>query len=202
MALNASQSDSDVSPQFLVPVPILTAIALGLVGLRIRTRLARTRKLKLDDWLIIIGTVWLSWRRLRSVVTKTSKVLSLVNFIFASVAFAYGWGHPFAKVAPSDFSTSRKAQFGYATVWMATLCFVRLSIAASLFRFGQEKLWRGTLYAIMTLQTLISMSFIIMQFVQCTPVASFWQNVPGVKCWPLKPMLIYGWIIAGVCVGF
>ena len=42
---------------YLIPVTLLGAIALVLVILRIYTRVARTRRLHLDDWLIIVGEV-------------------------------------------------------------------------------------------------------------------------------------------------
>jgi hypothetical protein len=136
-----------------------------------------------DDWFIVVAMV-----------------LSLINFAFACAAFSYGWGHPISTVTPENRRASLIGQFGYVTVWMVTLCFVRLSIAASLLRFNKELLWRGILYGLMTLQVLISTGFVIMQFVQCKPVSAFWENIPSVKCWPVKPMLIYGWIIAGVYV--
>jgi hypothetical protein len=91
-----------------------------------------------------------------------------------------------------------RLQFASGTVWVVTLCFVRLSIAASLLRFGNELLWRGVLYGLMTFQVLISSGYIVMQFAACTPITSNWENVPNVKCWPVKPIIIYGWIIGGM----
>lgn len=42
---------------YLIPVPIFAAIGLVLVVLRVYTRLTRTKKLYLDDWLIIVAEV-------------------------------------------------------------------------------------------------------------------------------------------------
>jgi len=50
--------DSNVSPIFLIPVPILTVIAVGLVGLRIWMGATRKRKIYFDDYLVVAATVW------------------------------------------------------------------------------------------------------------------------------------------------
>jgi hypothetical protein len=60
MDLDSSVPDSDVSTKFLVPVPILTAIALVLVVLRIRTRVKRTRQMYVDDWFVLTAMVRLA----------------------------------------------------------------------------------------------------------------------------------------------
>jgi hypothetical protein len=47
----------DTSLKYLIPVPILTVIALALCIVRIWTRVKRTRKLYADDWLIVVAEV-------------------------------------------------------------------------------------------------------------------------------------------------
>lgn len=53
----APNPSSNISNQYIIPVSILLAIALVIFVLRIWTRLTRTRKLYLDDWLIILAEV-------------------------------------------------------------------------------------------------------------------------------------------------
>jgi hypothetical protein len=48
---------SNTSLKYLIPVPILTVIALALCVARIWTRVKRTRKLYADDWLIVVAEV-------------------------------------------------------------------------------------------------------------------------------------------------
>jgi len=101
-------------------------------------------------------------------------------------------------VAPANRVATLRMQFGFGTVWVVTLCLVRLSIAAQLLRFGQDYLWRGILYGIATLQIIISTGYVIIQFIACQPLSGLWENVPGTKCWPVKPILILGWVVAGM----
>lgn len=113
-------------------------------------------------------------------------------------AVAYGWGRQYLTLDPADVVTTLKLQFALQTTWIFTLCFVRLSVACSLLRFGTDKLWRWTLYILMGLQVLISSSYVVIQFGQCRPVASNWEHVPDVKCWDVNAIVDYGWAIAGM----
>jgi hypothetical protein len=171
-----------IALQYLIPVPILMVISSALCVVRIWTRF-RARKMHLDDYLIIIA-----------------EVLALTNFGLSCSSFARGWGHPSSSFTLAEKTAILKVRFAASAIWIPTLCFVRLSIASSLLRFGHEKLWRGVLYALMTLQTLISTAYFIMQFTQCQPVSINWQNVPGAKCWPMKPLKTYAWIVSGIFV--
>lgn len=189
---------SNNSPTYLIPVSILGFIALVLVVLRIYTRLTRTRQLYIDDWLIIVAEVCCPIANRKTYLT-IRKPLSLANICIAAGAIAYGWGKPIAYVTPSDLMTSLKLQFAIQTTWIFTLCFVRLSVACSLLRFGTERWWNWTLYFLMGFQCLISASWVVIQFGQCTPVSANWESVPDVKCWPTKPIVDYGWAIGCMC---
>jgi cytochrome b561 len=54
---NVPAYSSNKAGQYLIPVCTLGAVALALVVARIYTRLRRTRKLYLDDWLIVAAEV-------------------------------------------------------------------------------------------------------------------------------------------------
>ncbi|KAF1851479.1 uncharacterized protein K460DRAFT_362218 [Cucurbitaria berberidis CBS 394.84] len=168
---------------YLVPVCILGAIALLLVIARIYTRVTRTKRLYLDDWLILMA-----------------EPLSLVGILIAITASAHGWGHPTAYINPKNLKPVRKLQFALQTVWLITFCLVRLSVSCSLLRFGNDRLWRWPLYFIMGGQVLISSSYVVIQFGQCRPVSANWENVPGVKCWPTQPIIDYGWAVAAIYI--
>lgn len=122
--------------------------------------------------------------------------LSLTNICIAAAAIAYGWGKPIAYLTPAEVVASLKLQFALQTVWIFTLCFVRLSIAASLLRFGQERWWKWTLWSIMGLQSLISSSYVVIQFGQCRPISYAWEQVGDVECWDINAIVDYGWAIA------
>ena len=74
-----------------------------------------------------------------------------------------------------------------------------MSIALSLLRYGTSRWWRWTLYFVMGLQGLISLSWIVIAFAQCTPVSANWEQIPDVKCWPVRHVKNYGWAVAGRC---
>ncbi|KAF2111947.1 hypothetical protein BDV96DRAFT_498380 [Lophiotrema nucula] len=168
---------------YLIPVPILSTIALALCVLRIWTRVTRTRRMYIDDWLIAVAMV-----------------LSLVNTGLASGAFAYGWGHIYVTLAPANIVKVLKLLFGVQTTWVVSICLIRVSVACSLLRFGQELFWRAPLFFIIGFQILVSCSYIVIQFAQCRPVSANWEQVPDVKCWPTQPIVDYGWAIAAVYV--
>jgi hypothetical protein len=48
---------SNKAGTYLIPVCTLAAVALVLVVARVYTRLSRTGKLHLDDWLIVVAEV-------------------------------------------------------------------------------------------------------------------------------------------------
>jgi len=171
---------SDKSAIYLGPVISSGVIALFLVVARIYTRLDRTGKLQLDDWLIIFA-----------------EPLSLTGICLAIAATSYGWGKPAAYFTPEDLKKTLRLQFALQTVWIFTLWSVRLSVACSLLRFGTERLWRWPLYFVMGLQTLISGAYVVIQFAQCKPVSANWDTGIASKCWNLHPIITLGWAIAG-----
>ncbi|KAI4706641.1 hypothetical protein J4E89_008708 [Alternaria sp. Ai002NY15] len=168
---------------YLGPVVSFGVVALFLVIARIYTRIQRTGKLLLEDWIIVVA-----------------EPLSLIGICLAIASTAYGWGKPAASFTPETLKQTLRLQFALQTVWLLTLWLVRLSVACSLLRFGTERLWRWPLYFIMGLQTTISWSYFVIQFAQCTPVSSNWDTGISSKCWDLGPIVIYGWVIAGIYI--
>lgn len=168
---------------YLGPIISFGIVALFLVIARIYTRLKRTQRLQIDDWLIVIA-----------------EPLSLTGICIAIAATAYGWGKPSAYFTPENRKETLRLQFALQTVWLITLWLVRLSVACSLLRFGTERVWRWPLYFIMGLQTLISASYLVIQFAECTPISSNWDTGVEAKCWNLGAIVNYGWAIAGVYI--
>ena len=115
----------------------------------------------------------------------------------AIAAVVHGWGKPIAYFTPENLKETLRLQFALQTVWLLTLCLVRVSVACSLLRFGIDKLWRWPLYFIMGLQVLISSSYLVIQFAQCKPISSNWEMIPDAKCWDVNPIVNYGWAVAG-----
>lgn len=200
-AVNVPAYSSNKAGLYLIPVCTLGAVALALVVARICTRLRRTRRLYLDDWLIVVAEV----RQMAKLYVRPVtilQVLSLTDTAIAIAAVAHGWGKPSYMFTPKNLNATLRLQFALQVLWIITFCLVRVSVACSLLRFGSDKLWRVPLYFMIGLQVLISSSYIVIQFGQCTPVSANWETVPDVKCWDTKPIVNYGWAIAGTSVWF
>ncbi|KAH7112536.1 hypothetical protein B0J11DRAFT_498144 [Dendryphion nanum] len=174
---------SNIITLYLVPVCILAVITLPLVVTRIYTRLTRTKKLYLDDWLILVA-----------------EPLSVINVCLGIAAAAHGWGKPVPYIAPAEYKQIMKLQFAIQFTWLIPYCLVRLSVASSLLRFGKDKAWRWPLYGLMGLQAAITTSYTVIQFGQCRPLSSNWEYVPDVKCWDIQPIINYGWAIGAIYV--
>ncbi|EAT81286.1 hypothetical protein HBH56_131940 [Parastagonospora nodorum] len=174
---------SNKAGTYLIPVCTVAAIALVLVVIRVYTRLSRTGRLHLDDWLIVVA-----------------EPLSLVGLSLAIAAVIHGWGKPISYFSPENLKETLRLQFALQTVWIVTYCLVRLSVACSLLRYGFDRSWRWPLYFIIGLQVTISSSYIVIQFAQCTPISSNWERIPGAKCWNIQPIINYGWAIASIYI--
>ncbi|KAF1835310.1 hypothetical protein BDW02DRAFT_466481, partial [Decorospora gaudefroyi] len=168
---------------YLGPVVSFGVVALLLVIARIYTRLTRTGKLYLDDWLIL-----------------AAEPLSFTGICIAIAATAYGWGKPAASFSPENLKQTLRLQFAIQVVWLFTLWLVRLSVACSLLRFGTERFWRWPLYFLMGLQTLFSGSYVVIQFAQCKPISANWDTGIEAVCWNLDPVIAYGWAVAAIYV--
>ncbi|KAF2622992.1 hypothetical protein BU25DRAFT_442841 [Macroventuria anomochaeta] len=182
-AVNVPGYSSNKAGLYLIPVCTLGTVALALVVARIYTRLRRTGKLYLDDWLIV-----------------AAQVLSVTDTAIAIAAATHGWGKPSYMFTPEALKETLRLQFALQVVWIIGLCLVRVSVACSLLRFGTGRFWRISLYLIIGLQVLISSSYIVIQFGQCTPISANWETVPDVKCWNTTPIVNYGWAIAAVYI--
>ncbi|KAJ4356879.1 hypothetical protein N0V95_002970 [Ascochyta clinopodiicola] len=193
---NVPAYSSNKAGLYLYPVCILGVIALALVVARTYTRLRRTGRLYLDDWLIVAAEVCQVYT-LQVRLLIVGQILSVTDTAIAIAAVTHGWGKPSYMFTPAALKETLRLQFALQVVWIITLCLVRVSVACSLLRLGTDKKWRMPLYSIIGLQILISSSYIVIQFGQCTPVSANWENVPDVKCWDTAPIVDYGWAIAG-----
>lgn len=103
-----------------------------------------------------------------------------------------------AHVTPADLTMILKMQFATQLSWVFALCFTRLSIAASLLRFESTRWWTYSLYFMMSLQCLITTAYFVIQLGQCRPISASWETIPDVQCWPMKPIINFGWAVSGM----
>jgi hypothetical protein len=115
----------------------------------------------------------------------------------AIASVTHGWGRPIAYFTPEQLKETLRIQFALQTVWLVTYTLVRVSVACSLLRYGIDRFWRYPLYLLIGIQLLISSSYVVIQFAQCKPISSNWDMIPDAKCWDVKPIVDYGWAVAG-----
>ncbi|KAK0100506.1 hypothetical protein ONS95_008453 [Cadophora gregata] len=184
--MNASISpgpDTRFAPNYLIPCGVLAVVALGLCVTRIYTRSRPVLHLALDDYLIVVA-----------------EIFSLTGYCLACAAASHGWGHLSFYISAADQKIAYKCIFALELIWVLTIPLIRISVACSLMRFGNSRLWMGTLYALIVIQSLISTGWVILQFFNCKPLRSFWEPVSNFKCWPRDVTLIYGWFTACVFI--
>jgi hypothetical protein len=155
-------------------------IALFFLSLRIYTRIHHTRRMYLEDWLMVFA-----------------EPLSLASTGAAIASTTYGWGRPLAYFTPADLESTLKLQYAVSIIWPFTIWLVRVSVALSLLRLGAEKIWRWPLYLIMVIQTVISASYLVIQLAQCTPISANWDTLIVSQCRDQEPIIVYGWVKIG-----
>ncbi|KAH7417721.1 hypothetical protein BKA64DRAFT_702483 [Cadophora sp. MPI-SDFR-AT-0126] len=175
--------DTRFAPTYLIPCGVLAGLALGLCVTRIYTRSRPVPHLALDDYLVVVA-----------------EIFSLAGYCLGCAAASHGWGHLSYYIPAEDQKIAFKCLFALELIWVLTIPLIRISVACSLMRFGNSRLWMGTLYALIAIQSIISTGWVILQFFNCKPLRSFWEPVSTIKCWPRDATLIYGWFTACVFI--
>ncbi|KAF2180388.1 hypothetical protein K469DRAFT_741204 [Zopfia rhizophila CBS 207.26] len=177
----ASVPVTNLAPLYFIPCGILAVIAFGLCAARTYTRAFRARHMYIDDWLIVVA-----------------EILSFSNLSNAGSAAAYGWGRPYLSVSQADATAALKRTFAVQVMWIITIALVRISVASSLLRFGNGRLWKGILWTLIVCQILTSSGWMVVQFFQCRPLRSMWEPVgpSKIKCWKPRAIINYGWFSA------
>lgn len=114
------------------------------------------------------------------------QILQLLGQPFLTVAIHLGLGQHSYAVTP--YQASRAIKFGW--IWSTPGILVssvgRTSIAIFIYRVFNSKDWlRWYLWITASLQAAVVITVVIVVWIQCTPVAAIWGEVPG-RCWDPK----------------
>ncbi|KAF2014200.1 hypothetical protein BU24DRAFT_423226 [Aaosphaeria arxii CBS 175.79] len=175
--------DTNFAPTFLGVTGVFTLLAIGLCGARLYSRIRPKFLLRIDDYLILIGTF-----------------LCTVNFGISAASGSHGWGHHTAYVTPKNIVLVFKLNFVTQVLWILAIALVRLSIASSLLRLSPDRAWKWTLWTIIGIQILTYIGHMIFQFFNCMPLRANWEPVYDIRCWPRKYVLIFGWTANSILV--
>jgi len=110
---------------------------------------------------------------------------------------AYGWGHHSYYESTHRRHVVLHLNFTWGLLWVACITQIRISIACSLLKLSPLRLWKTPLYIIIGVQVLIFIGYYIIIFGCITPLAANWSRVHIIKHWPLKPIEIFTWVVAG-----
>jgi hypothetical protein len=113
------------------------------------------------------------------------------------VSCIHGWGHHSAYVAKEDQILVFKSSFAQQVIWIFAIALVRMSIALSLLRLSNDRIWKWTLWAIIAVQIITYFGHMLFQFFNCKPLRASWEPVYDIRCWPRKYVLIFGWVANG-----
>ncbi|KAH8654062.1 hypothetical protein BGZ60DRAFT_160091 [Tricladium varicosporioides] len=176
--------DRNTSLTYVIPCGIFAIIALLFCSARFYTRLRPTVQLRLDDYLIGVGTI-----------------LAFTGTSLGVAASNHGWGRLSYYVSAADQVKTFKYLFAMQLLWILGVVIIRISVAMSLLRLtivssavGYEKLWRGTLWAMICIQLLNCAGWMIIQFFNCRPLRASWEPVVDVVCWDPKYTSVYGYV--------
>ncbi|KUJ12659.1 uncharacterized protein LY89DRAFT_592935 [Mollisia scopiformis] len=175
--------DTNVAPKYVISCAVLAAVAFGLCAARIYTRAFPVSRLGIDDYLIGIA-----------------EILSLAGYCAAAAAAGHGWGHLSIYVSAHNQMIAYKCLFILQLLWIIALPLVRISIALSLLRFSNARSWRWTLWALISVQVVITTGWLVVLFFSCRPLRSNWETVADVVCWDRKYTIVYGWVSAALLV--
>ncbi|KAL2075046.1 hypothetical protein VTL71DRAFT_8826 [Oculimacula yallundae] len=168
--------DTNLASIYLLLCGPLAGLALIFCTTRIYTRSRPVCRLVLDDYLII-----------------AAELLSLAGYFFGYIAASHGWGHVSFYISPADQKFAFNYVFGILVISLLTVPLVRISVACSLMRFGNSRLWRWTLYTLINVQILLSTVWLVIPFFNCTPLRLISEPVLVAKCWPHEVTDVFAW---------
>ncbi|KAJ5689365.1 hypothetical protein N7462_003757 [Penicillium macrosclerotiorum] len=149
--------------QGLVTSVVFTSLATCFVGIRIFTRLKFLRRLEANDWMVVIA---------------------LINsFIFMGldiVEATSGMGMHLKDIPPKILERQMKAFWLTVPFYNAAVLCAKASILMQYFRVFPTRRMRIVCWTMITILSIYGIWCIISAFLNCIPVAKFWDDsIPG-----------------------
>ncbi|KAH7060783.1 hypothetical protein B0J12DRAFT_545183, partial [Macrophomina phaseolina] len=165
----------------IIGVSFLFAITLATYVIRMYTRIRPTFKLAAPDYLISAALV--------------CELAALINLL---IAIRLGVGRYDYYISQSALPTIQKCLFalGISAFWASSLA--RMSIGSMLLRFDISKTWRVVLWILIFIQFVLPVAANVFQLLQCRPIRSWWDKVPGAVCWSPRTSQSYSYIYSSI----
>ncbi|KAL2862335.1 PTH11-like integral membrane protein [Aspergillus lucknowensis] len=142
---------------------VLTVISILIVAMRMYTRIGLLKLNGREDWSILVSLVF--------AITYLGLVISQYHF---------GPGRHSNEIPAGELKAQLKRLWAVISMYNASLAFTKVSILFHYLRIFPNYWFRIICYIVMGIVTLYSTWAIITGFVNCVPVAKFWdREIPG-----------------------
>jgi hypothetical protein len=116
------------------------------------------------------------------------QILAIAKYIIVCLACAHGFGQRTKYVSAASRLAAMRLIFVCQSLWIFSICLVKISVALLLLRIKQTRTWRIFLYGTIVLLILTAMTSTLFQFLQCRPFSIYWDPSVflkgGVECVP------------------
>lgn len=189
----------DLGPTLLVSIWGLQVLCSLVLALRLYCKVARSRGMWWDDYVLILSWVRLLPHTPQTVDTLSDKVLQLcllIANITSTITVPLGYGKHIYDI---EFETFLKlplyANIGgtfsiLAAVWSKT------SFAITLLRISHGWMWAVVWCIIVTMNMAMGLSALFI-WIQCTPIEKSWNFLLPGTCYPLDLIIDYLTFSAG-----
>ncbi|KAJ5690385.1 hypothetical protein N7462_004777 [Penicillium macrosclerotiorum] len=147
----------------LVVTAVLTGIATLIVSMRLFARLGLMKITGREDWTILI-----------------SLIFSIIYLALVAAQFHYGMGIHSDRLSTSVLQNQLKCLWAAIPMYNASLAFTKISILFQYLRIFPARSFRLACYIVMGVVITYSTWAIVSGYVNCVPVAKFWNHdLPG-----------------------
>ncbi|KAJ5123117.1 hypothetical protein N7448_009214 [Penicillium atrosanguineum] len=147
----------------MVVTAVLTSIAAVIVAMRLFARLKLMKSTGLEDWSILI-----------------SLVFSIIYLALVAAQFHFKMGVHSDQIPPHILQEQLKCLWAAIPMYNASLAFTKFSILFQYLRIFPARSFRIACYTVMAIVATYSSWAIVSGYVNCVPVAKFWNHdLPG-----------------------
>ncbi|CAG8274691.1 unnamed protein product [Penicillium olsonii] len=169
----------------LVVTAVLTAISTVIVAMRLYARLGLMKITGREDWAILISLVCFPQivpcvRYGQAVNKLVFQIFCIIYLALVAAQFNYSMGVHSALLSSHTLQQQLKCLWAAIPMYNASLAFTKFSILFQYLRIFPGRSFRIACYVMMAIVATYSIWAIVSGYVNCVPVAKFWNHdLPG-----------------------
>ncbi|KAG2420169.1 hypothetical protein HFD88_004969 [Aspergillus terreus] len=149
----------------LVVTAVLTGLAILIVGMRLFARAGLMKFMGREDWTILV-----------------SLIFAVVYLALVCAEVHFGLGMHKSELTDYQFKQQLKRLWAAIPFYNASLCTTKFSILFQYLRIFPDKRFRLACYIVMAIVAAYGTWAVVSAFVNCLPVARFWDPSVGGSC--------------------